>query len=248
MNPRTLIPFHIPPITPQKKTKKHPIPPIPPQKTHKHPTSPHPPNFPPPPKSSHQNLHPRHLWDLRPQREQVNRLRRAAELHAAVQEFLTPSTEVAAMVAANRWVWWPPLVGGGLALFCGSFCGWEFMIFIKTNLESCHLFLFQAEFWFTMWKWVNPCCQEQSAIAKGKQVLKFQHQMIFVGQGCFKNLLVILSCCRSSRSKNPPLGWILDKILISKSVFTFFVALAWVWNIFILPSTHHGSGVIILLT
>ena len=81
------------------------------------------------------------------------------------------------------------------------------MIFIKTNLESCHLLLFKVEFWFTMWKWVNPCCQEQSAIAKGKQVLKFQHQMIFVGQGCFKNLLVILSCCRSSRSKNPDEFW-----------------------------------------
>ncbi len=29
---------------------------------------------------------------------------------------------------------------------------------------------------------------------------------------------------------------------------SFLVALAWVWNIFIVPSAHHGSGVIISLT
>ena len=29
---------------------------------------------------------------------------------------------------------------------------------------------------------------------------------------------------------------------------SFFVALAWVWNIFIVPSAHHGSGDIISLT
>lgn len=230
MNPRTLIPFH--PLSQQKKNmfqitllnsnplkKKKNIPHYPPKKWKTtHPPLPHPkktrknipspPNFPPPPKSSHQILHPPTAFETCVLK--ANKSTAFAGPRSSTQPFKNSSPR------RLRWLpWWLPTGGFGghhwwvvgLALFYWCFCGWEFMIFIKTNLESCHLFFFQADFWFNVWKWVNPCCQEQSAISEGKQILKIQHRMIVVGQGCFKNLLVILSCCRSSRSKNPDEFW-----------------------------------------